>query len=113
MPIARRRQSSWQERRATVRLLGMSRIAAALALAALCWLASGKGPVPPFGDLLDPAHGIWTLSLNAEPPASATVMLPRLGGDVRVLFDDRAVPHIFALNELDAWRALGYVTARD
>jgi penicillin amidase len=91
----------------------MSRIAAALALAALCWLASGKGPVPPFGDLLDPAHGIWTLSLNAEPPASATVMLPRLGGDVRVLFDDRAVPHIFALNELDAWRALGYVTARD
>ncbi|HEX3235104.1 MAG TPA: penicillin acylase family protein [Gemmatimonadales bacterium] len=91
----------------------MSRIAAALTLAVLCWFASGKGPVPPFGDLLDPAHGVWTLSRNAEPPASATVMLPRLGADVRVLFDDRAVPHIFAATELDAWRALGYVIARD
>jgi penicillin amidase len=29
------------------------------------------------------------------------------------VFDQRAVPHIFASTELDAWRALGYVTARD
>ncbi len=91
----------------------MSRLAAALALALLCWLASGLGPVPPFGELLDPAHGIWTLSGNAEPPRSATVTLPRLDAEVRVLFDDRAVPHIFASTELDAWRTLGYVIARD
>jgi penicillin amidase len=30
-----------------------------------------------------------------------------------VLYDDRAVPHIFAGTEHDAYRALGYVTARD
>jgi penicillin amidase len=30
-----------------------------------------------------------------------------------VVYDDRAVPHIFAPSEADAWRALGYVTARD
>ena len=30
-----------------------------------------------------------------------------------MLYDDRAVPHIFAGGELDAYRALGYATARD
>jgi penicillin amidase len=32
---------------------------------------------------------------------------------VNVVYDDRAVPHIFAANEEDAYRALGYVVARD
>ena len=94
-------------------IVGMFRLLAALALTALCWLASGLGPVPPVGDLLDPTHGIWTLASTAEPPREATVIVPRLDADVRVIFDDRAVPHIFASTELDAWRALGYVTARD
>src|SRR5687767_987650 len=31
----------------------------------------------------------------------------------RVVFDDRGVPHIFADTEDDAWRALGFVVARD
>jgi penicillin amidase len=91
----------------------MSRLLATLALAGLCWLASGLGPVPPLGELLDPSHGFWTLASKAEPPRSATVTMPRLDANVRVLFDDRAVPHVFASTELDAWRALGYLTARD
>ena len=36
-----------------------------------------------------------------------------LGDSVSVVYDDRAVPHIFARNEDDAYRALGYVVARD
>ena len=36
-----------------------------------------------------------------------------LSATVRVEYDDRAVPHIFAANEEDAYRALGYVVARD
>ena len=32
---------------------------------------------------------------------------------MQVLFDDRGVPHIFASTEDDAYRALGYVMARD
>ncbi|MDB4917348.1 MAG: penicillin amidase family protein [Gemmatimonadetes bacterium] len=36
-----------------------------------------------------------------------------LGDSVRVVYDDRAVPHIFANSEEDAYRALGYVVARD
>jgi penicillin amidase len=40
-------------------------------------------------------------------------MIPGLAGDVRVVYDERAVPHIFAESESDAARALGYVVARD
>ena len=36
-----------------------------------------------------------------------------LGGTVTIEYDDRAVPHVFAANEEDAYRALGYVVARD
>ena len=32
---------------------------------------------------------------------------------MKVVYDDRNVPHIFATNEEDAYRALGYVVARD
>ena len=32
---------------------------------------------------------------------------------MRVVYDDRGVPHIFAATEADAQRALGYVVARD
>jgi penicillin amidase len=36
-----------------------------------------------------------------------------LGADVRVRYDARSVPHVFARTETDAARALGYVVARD
>ena len=36
-----------------------------------------------------------------------------MSAPVEVLYDDRGVPHIFAGNEADAWRAQGYVVARD
>lgn len=87
-------------------------LAAGLVLAALLWLGTrGAGPVPPLAPLLDPWRGAW--GLTAEPPRSAVDSIPGLREPVHVLFDDRAVPHIFAANQLDALRALGYVTARD
>jgi penicillin amidase len=46
-------------------------------------------------------------------PSDANGGIPGLGAEVRVVYDDRAVPHIFAATETDAYRALGYVVARD
>lgn len=90
------------------------RLAAGVLLAALVWLgARGAGPVPALGPLLDPWHGAWGLAASANLARRAVVTIPGLEADVRVLYDDRAVPHIFARTELDALRALGYVTARD
>ncbi len=71
------------------------------------------GPLPALGPLLDPVHGIWSAPSTADLPTDATVALPGLAGETRVLYDDRAVPHIFAATIVDAYRALGYVVARD
>ena len=75
--------------------------------------ACGVVPVPPLGPLLDPARGAWAAAGNADLPARATAGIPGLERDVDVLYDERGVPHIFAQSELDVYRALGYVVARD
>ena len=56
---------------------------------------------------------MWSLARSAELPRSAQARVLHLSGTVNVVYDDRAVPHIFAANEEDAYRALGYVVARD
>jgi len=90
------------------------RLLAATALGALLWLGvRGAGPIPPLGPVLDPVRGAWALAASARLPARAEARIRGLSADTRVLYDDRAVPHIFAASETDAWRALGYVTARD
>ena len=87
---------------------------AAVVLAALVYAGfRSVGPVPPLGPLLDPANGAWALAAAVNFPAVQTRDIPGLAKPVRVVFDDRGVPHIFAANELDAYRALGFVVARD
>ena len=71
------------------------------------------GPAPALGAFLEPAHGVWSLTRAAKPSSSASEAVAHLGRDVTVVYDDRAVPHIFATTEEDAYRALGYVVARD
>ncbi len=75
--------------------------------------ARPAGPLPPLGPLLDPANGLFASVHTAELPPLAGGTIPGLQGPVTVLYDDRGVPHIFAANTLDAYRALGYVVARD
>lgn len=75
--------------------------------------ARSLGPLPPLGALLDPTRGAWAAIPEGDLPREADVAVPGLAGDVRVVYDDRAVPHIFATSTEDAYRALGYVVARD
>lgn len=75
--------------------------------------ATPVGPVPALGPLLDPVRGVWSNGGAVDLPARANGTIPSLGADTRVVYDDRAVPHIFASNTLDAYRAMGYVVARD
>src|SRR5947209_8318718 len=89
-------------------------LAAAALLALLLWLGARPiGRAPALGALLDPAHGVWALARNAELPNEASDVLPTLGSSVEVRYDRRGVPHIFATKDEDAYRALGYVVARD
>ena len=89
-------------------------VVAALILCATLFVSlRAAGPVPALGPLLDPARGIWTSVTTAELPTDETVSLDGLAAATRVIYDDRAVPHIFAASTVDAYRALGYVVARD
>lgn len=88
--------------------------AGAVVLGATLWVgARGAGPVPPLGPLIDPVNGAWGAAAHATMARSAAATIPGLQGAVDVRYDDRGVPHIFAASEPDAYRALGYVVARD
>jgi len=86
---------------------------AGLLAACLLVLNQQWGTLPAIGPLLDPYHGIWSVARSANWPASGTATIPALSDSVVVVYDDRAVPHIFSNTVADAQRALGYVVARD
>src|SRR5689334_1510223 len=88
--------------------------AAAVLLAGSLWAgARPVGPLPPLGPLLDPANGVWANARVDARAGEGSAVVPGLGADVRVVYDVRGVPHIFAAREEDAYRALGWVVARD
>lgn len=70
------------------------------------------GSTPPIGKFLDPAGGIWQNARISTIPESQTIDIPGLKDEVRVVFNDRAVPHIFAKNDHDLHLASGYITAQ-
>ncbi|HEY5369124.1 MAG TPA: penicillin acylase family protein [Hanamia sp.] len=66
----------------------------------------------PLGKLLSPQQGLWQ---NAEPlneDYSADLSFPQLSGSVKVYFDERLVPHVFADNDNDAYFVQGYLHAK-
>lgn len=79
----------------------------------LIWaLSRSWGGVPAFGPLLSPFVGFWQ---NAESVDNTDegVSIKGTKAPVTVLFDDLAVPHVFAQNDYDLFFAQGYLTARD
>jgi len=69
------------------------------------------GVVPPLGKLMSPYQGFWQ---NTESGEIEDLALPaHVSADVRVYYDARGVPHIFASNDADLYFAAGFVTARD
>jgi penicillin amidase len=87
---------------------------AAILLASLLYAGSHRvGSVPAIGPLLDPANGAWSVARTVNLPPIDRATIPGLAKAVQVIFDDRGVPHVFAATENDAYRALGYVMARD
>lgn len=67
--------------------------------------------IPPLGKLLSPSHGFWQNAESKEPGFETSINHSSLSAPVKVLYDDRMVPHIFAKNLSDAVFAQGYVTA--
>ncbi len=95
-----------------MRLLGITAAAGVLG-ATMFAGARGAGPLPPLGPFLDPVRGVWGAAAHTELPREASGVVTGLRGPVEVRYDARSVPHIFAGDDEDAMRALGYVVARD
>lgn len=71
-----------------------------------------QGVVPPLGSLLNPFQGFWQNAENAKAWKDDEAKLPGLQDEVKVYFDERLVPHVFAKNDADLYFMQGYITAK-
>ncbi len=69
----------------------------------------GGKAFPPLGNFLNPYSGVWQ---NTEGHyLDLELKSEQVSEDIRIIFDERMVPHIFAQNLKDALFAQGYVEA--
>lgn len=71
------------------------------------------GPLPPLGSFLSPYTGFWQNAEKKFGASEQTLSLPGVKEEVKVMYDENMVPHIFAKNDYDAYFAQGYITAKD
>ena len=69
-----------------------------------------SNPVPPLGKLLNPFTGFWQNAekINSTPQLGSLKGL-KLNAPVKVIYDDKLVPHIFAESMIDAITVQGYI----
>ena len=68
------------------------------------------GDIPPIGKFLNPYSGVW--QNETDESISGSITIPELKDKVTVHYDAEFIPHVFAQNELDLYRAQGYITAK-
>ena len=83
-----------------------------LTAAVFLLLNTRLGDIPPLGKFLNPFAGFWQNNTSSDD-LPGTLVLKGIHDSVRVVWDDRRVPHIFAKNTHDLFLAQGYCVARD
>ncbi|HLV70500.1 MAG TPA: penicillin acylase family protein, partial [Xanthomarina sp.] len=68
------------------------------------------GSIPAIGDFLNPSQGIW--QNEQDESITGTIQIEGLKDKVTVHYDEQLVPHIFAQNDTDLYKAQGYITAK-
>lgn len=68
------------------------------------------GSVPAIGEFLNPAQGIW--QNEQDESITGTIKIEGLKDKVTVHYDEHLVPHLFAQNNMDLYKAQGYITAK-
>ena len=75
-------------------------------------LTIGELTLPPIGKFLNPTSGFWQNAENNKLPKDLVLNFDNLTEEVKVRFDKRMVPHIFANNLDDALFVQGYLQAK-
>ncbi len=75
-------------------------------------LNSKMGVAPAFGKFLNPFMGFWQNAENVTGWKDEEANLAGLKEEVKVFFDERLVPHVFAKNDEDLYYMQGYITAK-
>ena len=75
-------------------------------------LTLGDLTLPPIGKFLNPTSGFWQNAENNKSPKDLVLNFDNLKEEVKVRFDNRMVPHIFANNIDDALFVQGYLQAK-
>jgi len=70
------------------------------------------GMAPPFGRFLNPFQGFWQNAEKANAWKDEEAKVTGLKDEVKVYFDERLVPHVFAKNDEDLYFMQGYITAK-
>lgn len=86
--------------------------ALAVSIALAVAISKPYGQIPPLAPLLDPYVGFWQNSYSEDQLAQDELTLDNLSAPVNVVYDEHLIPHIFAENEEDLYRAQGYITAK-
>lgn len=74
-------------------------------------LQVGGNALPPLGRFLSPQEGFWCSAERAGERPVEEYALRGLEDPVRVVWDESGVPHVFAGNDRDLYRAQGFVVA--
>lgn len=75
-------------------------------------IQAGAKRIPPLGKLLNPINGFWANAVSEDKLHDETLQIKGLKAPVTIIYDEHMVPHIYAQNEEDLYKAQGYVTAR-
>ena len=90
-----------------------SLIISIITIALLIILSIPYGQIPAPGKFFDPVVGFWRVAWQDEFPDQQQLSITGINNEVKIILDQRGVPHIFGDNELDIFTAIGYVHARD
>ena len=81
-----------------------------LTVAVFYGLNNKFGSIPPIGKFLNPYTGIW--QNETDETIDGTAFLNGLKEEVIIHYDAQLIPHLFAQNDIDLYRAQGYITAK-
>ncbi len=81
-----------------------------LTIAVFYGLNTKLGSIPPIGKFLYPSQGVWQNETNES--TTGDIQIDGLLDKVTVHYDEHLIPHLFAQNNLDLYKAQGYITAK-